>query len=210
MLRILLVDDHALVRLGLKQTIADAFASAAFGEAANGAEALENVWNHDWEAVVLDISMPGRSGLEVLRDVKKARPTLPVIILSAHPEDQYAVRCLRAGADGYLSKETAPDELVSAIRKVLKGGKYVSMQLAEKLVFELNADSDIPRHKILSDREYEIMILIATGQTVTHVAGHLNLSVKTVSTHRARILEKMKMQSNAALTRYALDYKLIA
>jgi DNA-binding NarL/FixJ family response regulator len=208
-MRILIADDHAIVRQGLKQTIADAIAKVTFGEAANAAEALENVRKQDWDLVLLDVSMPGRSGLEVLKEIKQARPKLPVIILSSHPEDQYAVRCLRAGAAGYLNKEVATEELVNAIKKTLKGGKYVSPHLAEKLVFELTAPSDQPLHTTLSNREYEIMILLASGETVTTIAHQLNLSVKTVSTHRTHVLEKMGLESNADLMRYALDYKLI-
>jgi two-component system invasion response regulator UvrY len=208
-MRFLLADDHVIVRRGLKQTLADVYAKADFGEAANANEALELVRKQDWDVLVLDVSMPGRSGLEVLREIKQARPGLPVIILSTHPEDQYAVRCLRAGAAGYLNKGIATDELVKAVRKVLSGGRYVSPQLAEKLAFELNASSDQPFHKILSDREYEVMIELALGKTVTEIANQLSLSVKTISTHRTHILEKMKLQSNADLTRYALNYGLI-
>lgn len=209
-MRILLADDHAIVRRGLKQTLADLFAQATFGEAANTAETLENVWKQDWDVLVLDISMPGRSGLEVLREVKQARPKLPVLVLSTHPEDQYAIRCLRAGAAGYLNKEIAPDEIAKAIRKVVTGGKYVSPQLAEKLASEMNLSSDRPPHETLSDREYEVMILLSSGKTVTDIAHQLSLSVKTISTHRTHILEKMKLQNNAELTRYALDHHLIS
>lgn len=208
-MRILLADDHAIVRRGLKQTLADLFAQATFGEAGNTAETLESVWKQDWDVLVLDISMPGRSGLEVLREVKQARPKLPVLVLSTHPEDQYAIRCLRAGASGYLNKEISPDEIAKAIRKVVTGGKYVSPQLAEKLASEMNISSDRPPHETLSDREYEVMILLSSGKTVTDIAHQLSLSVKTISTHRTHILEKMKLQNNAELTRYALDHHLI-
>ncbi len=207
-LRVLIVDDHPVVRRGLKQVVADASDVAAVGEASRGSEVLDLVRAQEWDVVVLDIAMPGRNGLEVLRDLKHERPKLPVLILSMHPEDQYAVRALRAGAAGYLTKDTAPDELLKAIRKVARGGTYVTPSLAEQLVLELNADITKPPHAALSDREYEVMRLIASGKTVGQIAEQLLLSVKTVSTYRARVLEKMRMNNNAQLMHYAIKNRL--
>jgi len=158
----------------------------------------------------LDINMPGRSGLEVLKELRRECPKLPVLVLSVHPEDQYGVRVLKAGAAGYLTKDSAPDELVQAIRKVHRGGKYVSASLAEVLVFELETETDRPRHKSLSDREYQVMTMIASGKTVGEIGEELSLSVKTISTYRARVLGKMKMRTNAELTHYAIQNQLLS
>jgi DNA-binding NarL/FixJ family response regulator len=209
-MKILIVDDHAVVRRGLQQIVLDEYKDLVFGEATNGQEALEIVSQQDWDVVVLDISMPGRSGLDVLKEVKRDHPDLPVLVLSIHPEDQFAVRVLRAGASGYMTKETAPEELVTAINKVLAGGTYVSPSLAEILAQDLQRDaSDISLHKKLSDREYEVMLMIASGKAVSEIADELALSVKTISTYRARILEKVHMRSNAELTRYAIKHGLV-
>ena len=204
------MDDHAVFRRGLKEILADEFRGTAFSEAGNAAEAFQHLHRQEWDVVILDISMPGESGLEVLKEAKRLRPRTVVLVLSMHSEDQYAVRVLRAGASGYLTKEMAPERLVAAVRKTLSGGRYVSDSLAEKLALRLGSERDGPLHEALSDREYHVMCLIALGKTVTQIARELSLSVKTISTYRARILEKMKMKSNADLIRYALENSLQA
>ncbi len=210
MIRILIVDDHAVVRMGLKEVLKDELGSVVFGEAQNSHEALERLWKQPWDAVVLDINLPGRSGLDVLKEIKKTRPRLPVLVLSIHPEDQYAVRVLKSGAAGYMTKESAPDELAKAVKKVIAGEKYVSSSLAEKLALNLTADSEEPLHKRLSDREYEILLLIASGKAVSEIASRLSLSVKTVSTYRSRVMEKMGTKNNAQLMQYVFRHGLHA
>ena len=209
MTNIIIVDDHPIVRQGLKQVLSEEPDMAMFGEAQNSQEVLELIRKQDWDIVVLDISMPGRGGLDVLKEIKHEQPKLPVLILSIHPEDQYAVRALKAGASGYLTKESAPEELVRAIRKILRGGKYVSSTLAEKMAFSLETEAEKPLHETLSDREYQVMLMIASGKTTSAIAEEMSLSIKTVSTYRARILEKMKMKSNADLTYYVIKNNLI-
>jgi DNA-binding NarL/FixJ family response regulator len=209
MTKIIIVDDHPIVRQGLKQVLSEEPDMAMFGEAQNSEEVLELIRKEDWDIVVLDITMPGRGGLDVLKEIKHERPKLPVLILSIHPEDQYAVRALKAGAAGYLTKESAPEELVRAIRKILRGGKYVSSTLAEKMAFNLEMEAEKPLHETLSDREYQVLLMIASGKTSSRIAEEMALSVKTVSTYRARILEKMKMKSNADLTYYVIKNNLI-
>jgi len=209
MIRILIADDHAVVRRGLKQIITEEPDMAVIGEAQTGQEVLDLVRKQNWDVVVLDITMPGRSGLEVLTELKRQYPRLPVLVLSIHPEDQFAMRVLKAGASGYMTKESAPEELVKAIRKVFKGGKYVSPSLAEKLAFNLEADSEKPLHERLSDREYQVMCMIASGKTLTDIANELSLSVKTISTYRMRILEKMDMKNNVEITRYCIRNHLV-
>ena len=209
MIKILIADDHAVVRRGLKQILAEEPNMAVFGEACNAQEVLKNVREQNWDIVILDITMPDRSGLEVLKELKNIRPKLPVLILSIHPEEQYAVRVLKAGAAGYMTKESAPEELVKAVRKVIRGGKYISPSLAEKLAFDLEVDLEKPLHEALSNREYQVMCMIASGKTVKEIAKELYLSVKTISTHRARILGKMKMKTNAELTHYAIKNRLV-
>src|SRR6266478_2137592 len=208
-MRILLADDHAVVRHGLKQILADEFKRAVFGEARNAQEALSHIWKETWDVVVLDITMPGRSGLEVLREIKKSRPKLPVLVLSMHPENQFAVRVLKRGAAGYMTKESAPEELVGAIKKVLAGGRYVSTSLAEKLATYLSSDTQKPAQELLSDREFQVLRLIASGKIVSEIARELSLSVKTISTYRTRILEKMGMKNNAELMHYAMQHQLV-
>lgn len=208
-IRILITDDHSIIRKGLKQILADAFGTAVFGEASDGNEALEQVWKHAWDIVLLDISMPGKSGLDVLRQMVEAQPNMAVLVLSMHPEDQYAVRVLKSGAAGYITKNTASEEVVGAVQKVLAGGKYVSASLAEALASNLNAPAGTPTHEILSDREYQVLRLIAGGKTVKEIAFDLSLSVKTISTYRTRIMEKMKLKTNADLIRYAVHAKLV-
>ncbi len=209
MLRILLADDHAVVRQGVKQILADAFAQATFGEAQNALELLDLVANERWDIVVLDLTMPGGNGLEALKQIKLERPQLPVLILSMYPEDQYAVRTIRAGAAGYLNKESAPEELVTAIRKVLNGGEYISAAVADELVVHARHEDDQPLHKHLSDREYQVLCLIATGKEVKEIAAELSLSAKTISTYRTRLLEKMNLKTSAELTHYAIQHGLV-
>jgi DNA-binding NarL/FixJ family response regulator len=193
----------------LKLILADHFKKAVFGEARNATEALALVWKEKWDVVVLDITMPGRSGLEVLKEIKRSRPKLPVLILSMHPEDQFAVRLFKAGAAGYLTKESAGEELVGAIKKVVGGGRYISPSLAERMASYLSIDVQKAPHERLSDREFLILRMIASGKQVSQIAKELSLSVSTVSTYRARILEKMDMKNNAELTHYALQKNLV-
>lgn len=209
MIKILIADDHAIVRRGLKQILTETADMVVAGEAQNGQELLEKMRSDQWDVVVLDISMPGRGGLDILKQLKSERPKLPVLMLTIHPEDQYAVRVLRAGASGYLTKESAPDHLVEAIRKVARGGKYISPHLAERLAFSLESISERPLHEALSDREFQVLRLIASGKTVKEIGEELSLSVKTISTYRTRILEKMKMKNNAEMTHYAIHQKLL-
>lgn len=208
-MKILIADDHAIVRHGLKQILADEFKKSAFGEARNGQEVLDSVWKQEWDVVVLDITMPGRSGLEVLREIKKAKPRLPVLVLSMHPEDQFAVRVLKSGASGYMTKESAPAELVGAVKKIVAGGKHISNSVAEIMASYITMDSKRPPHEQLSNREFQVMRLIASGKTVSEIARMLSLSVRTISTYRARILEKMGMKTNAELTHYAFQHSLV-
>ncbi|HLP78439.1 MAG TPA: response regulator transcription factor [Candidatus Paceibacterota bacterium] len=209
-MKILLTDDHAVVRHGLKQILADEFKRATFGEARNAQEALNKIWKENWDVVILDITMPGRSGLEVLREIRKAKPKLPVLVLSMHPEGQFAVRVLKRGASGYMTKESAPEELVGAIKKVMAGGRYVSNSLAEKLATYLSGgDAQKPPQEKLSDREFQVLRLIASGKIVSEIAKELSLSVKTISTYRSRILEKMGMKNNAELMHYAMQHQLV-
>ena len=208
-MKILITDDHAVVRQGLKQILLEEFTRAEFGEATNAQEAIERVWKEPWDVVVLDITMPGRSGLEVLKEIRKSRPKLPVLVLSMHPEDQFAVRILKIGASGYMTKESAPNELVGAVKKVIAGGRYVSPSLAEKMASYLSVDVHTAPHERLSDREFLVLRLIASGKTPTTIAKELALSVKTISTYRMRILEKMNMSNNAQLTHYAIQNQLV-
>lgn len=208
-IRILIVDDHSIIRKGLKQILADEFTAAVFGEANDGNEALELVWKQAWDIVLLDISMPGKSGLDVLKQIVSAQPNMAVLVLSMHPEDQYAVRVLKTGAAGYITKNTASEEVVGAVHKVLAGGKYVSAALAENLATSLNAPAGKLTHEVLSDREYQVLRLIATGKSVKEIGYELSLSVKTISTYRTRIMEKMKLKTNADIIRYAVHEKLV-
>jgi len=209
MIKILIADDHPVVRQGLKQILADEDDMKVEGEAANANELLEKLRREPWDIVLLDITMPGRGGIEVLKDLRRERARLPVLVLSMHPEDQFGVRVLKAGAAGYLTKDSAPEKLVKAIRKVCGGGKYISPLLAEQLAVRLDSDGPRPPHEFLSDREYQVMCLIASGKRVGDIAKELSLSVKTISTYRLRILEKMGLRTNAELTRYAIERGLI-
>ena len=208
-MKILITDDHAVLRRGLKQILEDGFGKIQFGEAANAGEAIAAVAKEHWDLVVLDITMPGRSGLDALKEIKTIKPNMRVLVLSVHSEDQFAVRVLKAGASGFLNKDSAPEELVKAVRKVVAGGRYVSASLAEKLDFNLDHPSDELPHQKLSDREFQVLRMIGSGKTVSEIAEELGLSVKTVSTYRARILEKMKLNTNAELTRYSFENKLV-
>ena len=209
MIRTLIADDHAVVRQGLRQILQDTTDMQVTGEAASGPETLDRVRDDSYDVVVLDITMPGRSGFDVLKELRVERPELPVLVLSMHPEEQFAVRLLKAGAAGYLNKESAPEELVKAIRKVVAGGRYVSPTLAEKLAFEIDAGSDRLAHETLSDREFQVMRMMASGKTVKEIAAELALSVKTISTYRARILTKMNLHTNAELIHYAITNQLV-
>ena len=208
-MHILIADDHAVVRRGLREILTDALPGADFSEAGNGDEVLSHLGKSPAALLVLDINMPGRSGIDVLRDVKHSYPRLPVIILSCHPEDQYAVRCLRAGAAAYINKDSAPEELAIATRKIMSGGRYLSTSLAEKLIANLDEPVDKPVHELLSDREHEVMRMIADGVALTEIGDRLHVSVKTISSYRARIMEKMQLKSNADLTRYAMTHSMI-
>jgi two-component system, NarL family, invasion response regulator UvrY len=208
-MRILIADDHAVFRRGLRETLAEAFPRVAFGETKTAAETVELVRRQAWDVVILDISMPGKSGLDILDDVKRLRPRTPVLLLTMHPEQQYARRALRAGAAGYLTKDSVPDELKSAIKKIIAGGRYVSATLAEKLAVDLRSGADLPLHELLSDREFQVLRMLASGKTVKEMAEQLSLSIKTVSTYRGRILEKTGLKTNADLIRYALEAQLV-
>lgn len=209
MINILVADDHPIVRQGLKGILSSERDMAVLGEAQDGREVLRLLGKEEWDVLILDISMPGKDGLELLQDLKRLRPKLPVLILSGHPEEQYAMRVLKAGASGYLTKESALEELVTAIRKVLSGRKYISAALAERLLFEIEADGEKPLHESLSGREYQVMCMLASGKTGSEIADELLLSVKTVSTYRTRILAKMGLKNNAELIRYAVDNHLV-
>src|SRR5512133_543032 len=209
MLRILLADDHAVVRRGVKQIIAEAFAQATFGEAQNVHDLLKLVGSEHWDIVVLDLNMPDGNGLEALKQIKHDHAQLPVLILTMFPEDQYAMRTIRAGAAGYLNKESAPEELVQAIRKILRGGEYISAAVADELVLYTRHEDDQPLHKHLSDREYQVLCLIASGKEVKEFSAELALSAKTVSTHRAPLLQNMNMKTTADLTYYAIQNGLV-
>jgi two-component system invasion response regulator UvrY len=208
-INILIADDHPIVREGFKQVLSETTDMVVAGEASNGQEVLNLIRKNKYDVVLLDISMPGRSGLEILKELRSEHPKLPILIVSIYPEEQYAVRAFRAGASGYLTKASAPHELIEAIRKVSKGGRYVSSSLAEELTYYLDVDATRAPHETLSDREYQVMLLIASGKTVSGIAEELCLSVKTISTYRTHILKKMNLKNNAEITLYAVQNKLI-
>ena len=208
MIQVLIVDDHAIVREGLKQILSSDNGIVVAGEAGNAQEAMTRVQERNWDVVVLDITLPDRNGLEVLKDIKHVRPQLPVLILTMHAGEQYAARALKAGAAGYLNKESIPEQLIQAIQKVVKGGRYITPELAEMLLMDLDRDASKRPHDHLSDREFQILRLIGAGKTLTEIADELCLSVKTVSTYRARVLEKMALKNNAELIRYAIEHQL--
>jgi DNA-binding NarL/FixJ family response regulator len=207
--RILIVDDHEVVRRGTRQVLAEGFPDATFGEAASAPEATAALGAQPWDLLILDINIPGRSGLEVLEEVQRLWPKLPVLVLSAYPEEEFAVRCLRLGAAGYLTKNSASDELVAASRKALEGGKYVTAVLAERLAAVLGGDVRTEPHEALSGRELQVLRLVATGHTLKEIAAELHLSEKTIATYRARISGKLGVSTNVELTRYALQHKLV-
>lgn len=208
MIRILIADDHAIVRQGLKQIIEENTDMRVVAEAANGVEALRKMREVDCDVALLDISMPGKGGIDVLKQIREENRKLPVLILSIYPEDQYAVRLIKAGASGYMTKESAPAEVVEAVRRVASGKKYISPTVAEMLANELGAADERLPHQTLSDREYQIFLLLASAKTPTEIAEALALSVKTVSTHRRRILEKMCLRNNAEVMHYAMERRL--
>ena len=209
MIRILIVDDHAIVRSGLKQLLSGQDEFVVAGEAANGLEALKQVREQEFDVLLMDMSMPGRSGIELIKQIKSEKPKLAILVLSMHKEEQYAVRALRAGALGYLTKESAPDQLVAAIRKVSGGGVFISSGVAERLALELGGNHDAAPHTLLSDREFQIFRMIVSGIPIGDIADELSLSVKTVSTHKTRILQKMKMTNSAELIHYAIRHQLV-
>lgn len=209
MLRVLIVDDHEVLRDGVKRVLDRRPGGLIFGEAGTAAEALRLAREREWDVVVLDLSLGGRSGLEVLKELRQLRPRLPVLILSMHSEEQFARRAFKAGASGYITKDSPRAELAEAVRRVAGGGTYVSPALAEKLVFDLRRGDDRAPHELLSDREFEVLRLIGSGKTVGEIAHTLSLSDNTISTYRARILEKMGMKTNAELTHYAVQNKLV-
>jgi two-component system, NarL family, invasion response regulator UvrY len=209
MIKVLIADDHTIVRKGLKQILSEGMSSIQFGEASNANEAISLLKKQKFDIIILDVSMPGKSGLDLLKDIKVSNPKLPVLVLSMHPEDQYAFRVIKAGAQGYMTKDSAPEELVSAVTKILKGGKYVSAALSEQLLSILQEPQPKESYQLLSDREFEVLKLIASGNTVSETAEKLSISVKTVSTYRTRILDKLHFSTNAELTRYAIQEKLV-
>jgi DNA-binding NarL/FixJ family response regulator len=209
MIKVLVADDHAVVRRGLRQILAETPDILVGGEAANGGDAMRLVRDERWDAVVLDINLGGANGLELLAEIKREKPLLPVLILTVYSEEQYALRAVRAGAAGFLTKESAPEKLIEALRKVASGGRYVTAEVAERLATFIASKHEGAPHEALSNREFQIVKLIASGKTVSQVASELGLSVKTVSTHRTRILQKMGMKTNAELTHYAVKNKLV-
>ena len=208
-MKIIIADDHAIVREGLKQILSDSLHITAIDDVGDGIELLNKIQKNDYDIIILDISMPGKSGIETLRDIKSIKPNIPVLMLSIHPEEQYAIRVLKAGASGFISKDSAPDELIAAVEKIIGGHKYITPTLAEKLASEIGPAKDKPVHEYLSNREFEVFKMIAAGNTITEIANSFNLSVKTISTYRARIYEKMNLSSRAELTQYAIQNKLI-
>lgn len=208
-MNILIADDHAIVRKGLVQLLREEFHFASITEAANSAEVAEKAKGVIWDVILLDISMPGRNGLDVLKQLRADGVKAPVLMLSMHPEDQYALRVLKAGASGFLNKDSATEELIAAVHRVLSGKKYISASLAEKLADSMGDTSGRPAHELLSDRELQVLQLIAAGKQVSEIADTISLSVNTISTYRTRILEKLSLANNAEITRYAIDNKLV-
>jgi len=209
MINVLIADDHAVVRRGIMQIISEDPEINVLGEASNSDEIMKQLFDHDWNVIVLDITMPGKNGLDVLIEIKNKRPEIKVLILSMHPEEEIALRALKTGASGYLNKDSVPGELIKAIRRVYSGGKYISSSLAESIAMSIDKDSNILPHELLSEREFQVMCLIASGNALSQIAEELSLSVKTVSTYRARILEKMNLKSNVELTHYAIKHHLV-
>jgi len=208
MIKILIADDHTLFRKGLQHILAEYPDRVITDEASNGQEVLDKIWHNDYDMVLLDITMPGMTGLEALKQLKNERPKLPVLVLSMHPEEQYAVRVIKAGASGYLRKESAPDELITAIQRISGGRKYITSSLAERLADDVEPTAEKPPHDTLSDREFEVFRMIAAGKTITQIAEALFLNARTISTYRSRILEKMQMKTNAELIHYAIKHTM--
>lgn len=209
MINVLIADDHAVVRKGIRQIISEDKEINVLGEASNANEILAQLYDHDWNIIVLDITMPGKNGLDVMIEIKQKRPEIKILILSMHPEEEIALRALKTGASGYLNKDSVPGELIKAIRKIHGGGRYISSMLAESIVFSHENEDFLLPHENLSEREFQVMCLIASGNTLSLIAEELSLSIKTVSTYRTRILEKMHMKSNVELTHYAIKNKLV-
>ena len=207
-MKILVADHQPVVRHGLKQILSDEFEKLLVSEAANAADFLEKVRKQKWDLVILDVALPGRSWMDLLKKVQCTRPGLPVLIFSMHGDHRFAMRALKAGAAGYVTKESAPEELTKAVQRVLTGGRFVSAAFAEKLALDLDLDGEKPAHEMLSDREYRVMCMIAAGKAAKEIAGELSLSIKTISTYRARILQKTKLKNNADLIRYAIENRL--
>jgi DNA-binding NarL/FixJ family response regulator len=207
--KILIADDHAVVRKGICHIISETANMIVAGEAANGYEVNEKIESEEFDVVLLDIALPGKNGIETLKEIKRKKPKLPVLILSMYPEDQYALRAIKAGASGYLTKESAPEELIEALKKVIRGGKYISPTFTEELFTEISSNHQGPLHNKLSDRELEVLCLLARGKPIKQIAHDLNLSAKTISTYRTRIMQKMAMKNNAELIRYAFEHGLV-
>jgi len=209
MIKVFVADDHAVVRRGIKQILADEDNIKVVGEASNGEDTLSQIHKTDADILILDITMPGKNGLDVLIQVKERKPALNVLILSMHPEEEVAIRAIKSGASGYLNKDSVPDELITAVKKIYKGGRYISSSLAESIAFSLEKDSSVPPHENLSDREFQVMCMLASGNTLKQISEELSLSVKTVSTYRKRVLEKLRMKTNVELTHYAIKHRLV-
>jgi len=208
-MRILIADDHSIVRKGLKQILVEEFPFATIEETGDAEGLVKKALNQEWDIVITDLSMPGRSGLDAINQIKQQHPKLPILILSMYPEEQYAMRVLKSGAAGYLSKDMAQEELVNAVKKVLSGKKYITPTLVEKLALQLGQENNTVPHELLSDREFDVLKLLASGKSVSEIAALMSLGSTTISTYRARIMDKMNLKSNADLTRYALENKLI-
>ncbi len=209
MIKIFIADDHVIVRRGIKQILSDESDIIISGEASNTEEIMDHLFDTEWDILILDITMPGRNGLDALIELKQRKPEMKILILSMHPEEELALTALKSGAAGYLNKSSVPGELVKAIRRIYEGGRYITTSLAEKIAFSIDKDPAILLHQNLSEREYQVMCLIASGNTLSDIAEILSLSVKTVSTYRTRILDKMSLHTNVELTHYAIKYKLI-
>ncbi|MFI5211556.1 MAG: response regulator [Ignavibacteria bacterium] len=209
MIKVLIADDHAVVRRGIKQILSEESEIQVLGEASNSEEMFSLLYNDEWDLLILDITMPGKSGLDSLIEIKQRKPGLKVLVLSMHPEEEIAIRALKTGASGYLNKDSVPGELLRAVHKVSEGGKYISTTLAESIYMSIEKDHDRSPHEDLSDREFQVLCLISSGQTLTQIAEELSLSVKTISTYRTRIMEKMNLKTNVELTHYAIKHKLV-
>lgn len=209
MIKVLIADDHSVVRRGIKQILSEESDIQVLGEATNSEEIFSQLYDHEWDLLILDLTMPGKSGLDSLIELKQRKPDLKVLVLSMHPEEEIAIRALKTGASGYLNKDSVPGELLRAVRKVSEGGKYISTSLAESIYMSIEKDHNKFPHEDLSDREFQVLCLISSGQTLSQIANELSLSVKTISTYRTRILEKMNLKTNVELTHYSIKHKLV-